>query len=254
MHGTVWTVTWPIFAVLQLALTLVGAIVVFCLHHRRLSKENDALREACEAVAANAGGADSSEALKAQLEAVTGDDPAAQVQKLVLATALETDPNSQAKVAALPANPQIQSTWHSLRSTAWQQACDAPDLRPAFEQYAALDTLLDFASQAWPEADAEPAEESDTLSADEVDAMFGAQEETAEPEPAADALDAEALLEENKALKEELAALKGNGSDADLRKLLKQFTQDSREMMGCIQELEKENQALKEQLGQTEAA
>ncbi|MEM7100462.1 MAG: hypothetical protein AAF541_19495 [Pseudomonadota bacterium] len=44
----------------------------------------------------------------------------------------------------------------------------------------------------------------------------------------------------------------GSATDAqseDLKKLLQQFTQDSREMMACIQALEKENAELREQLG-----
>lgn len=64
---------------------------------------------------------------------------------------------------------------------------------------------------------------------------------------------------ELEALRAEVARLRAElestttGTDEDLRKLLKQFTQDSREMMGCIQQLEKENATLKAELDKAAA-
>ncbi|MEZ5598380.1 MAG: hypothetical protein R3E84_18725 [Pseudomonadales bacterium] len=65
--------------------------------------------------------------------------------------------------------------------------------------------------------------------------------------------DEEALRAELLTVKAELDALR-QGTDEDVRKLLKQFTQDSRDMLACIQKLEKENQSLRDQLAQSQAA
>jgi len=65
---------------------------------------------------------------------------------------------------------------------------------------------------------------------------------------------------ENTALKQEIAVLKDQLTAAgvspedgnepnDLKKLLQQLTQDGRDMMVCIQKLERENQQLRDQLG-----
>ena len=82
--------TWPIFAVLQSALMLIGALIVFTLHHRRLSKENAALRDACEASAAepaDAGGEGWEAWLREQIGAL-GDGDEERIQKLVFENAL----------------------------------------------------------------------------------------------------------------------------------------------------------------------
>ncbi len=227
--------TWPVFAVLQLALCLIGACVVFALHHRRLTRENDALREACQQAAA---APDADEAWHAhvteKLAAVTGDEPQAQIQRLILTNELQPNAKLADELSALLGNPEIAATWAELRKLAWDDAAALAGnageaARSAFERYAALDQSLGFEASSWPDpvADAEsPGEGSEQG----------------------------ALLAENAALKEKIADLESGKDDKDLRKLLKQFTQDSREMMGCIQDLEKENAALKAQIEQQAAA
>jgi len=87
----------------------------------------------------------------------------------------------------------------------------------AFMVYAPFDKVFDFAGPEWPE-----------LSEGTVDEL-------------------DALRAEVTALRSELDLVTA-GTDEDLRKLLKQFTQDSREMMGRIQQPEEENATLKAEL------
>ncbi len=60
------------------------------------------------------------------------------------------------------------------------------------------------------------------------------------------------VAELEQALAEAPAAATDGEQPEELKLLLQQFTRDSREMMACIQKLEKENQALREQLGITD--
>ena len=105
---------------------------------------------------------------------------------------------------------------------------------------------------------------------DEAEAAVRQAIERLESSPPADAIRVEEhggsrpletrLKIENTALKQEIAVLKDQllaaGVDADdaeqpndLKKLLQQLTQDGRDMMICIQKLEKENQQLRDELG-----
>ncbi len=92
-----------------------------------------------------------------------------------------------------------------------------------YSVYLPIDKLLDVAAPEWPVLPEGTVEELESLRGEVV------------------------------ALKSELEAATAR-TDEDLRKLLKQFTQDSRDMMGCIQQLEKENLALKTQIEQSAAA
>ena len=218
--------SWPVFAVLQLALSLVGACVVFVLHHRRISSENDALRTACEAAAA-ADDADTAvrKHITARLAEIDGDDAAAQVRKLILGHELEANASLADDLAAVLKDDTGGETWRKVRLAAWEEAASAPPLREAFDRYADIDAYFEHTPEPWPEV------------------------ETTEELP-----DGNDLATENEALKARIEELESGKDDEDLRNLLKQFTQDSREMMACIQDLEKENAALKEQLEQQAAA
>ncbi len=225
--------TWPVFAVLQLALCLIGACVVFALHHRRLTRENDALRDACQQAATAPDGGEAWQAhVRETLAAVTGDEPLAQIQRLILGNELQANAKLADELGALLGDPEIAGTWAELRKLAWDDAAALPGktgeaARNAFERYAPLDDALSYEAPSWPEPlDDEGASDSEQ----------------------------DALAAENVALKEKIADLESGKDEADLRKLLKQFTQDSREMMGCIQDLEKENAALKAQIEQQAAA
>ena len=268
--------TWPIFAVLQSALMLIGALIVFTLHHRRLSKENAALRDACEASAAepaDAGGEGWEAWLREQIGAL-GDGDEERIQKLVFENALAPADDFAQRLTSALGNDDGATAWEAARTEAWNLVSAADDAisetaRAHFSCYAAIDEHFGFQPEPWPEGEGsepqaeEPAEEAvvaaedadpNDLSADAIDALMDTEAES-EPQTASDGeLDAAALQAENTALKAELEQLKSSGSDEDLRNLLKQFTQDSREMMGCIQDLERENADLKAQLESSAAA
>ncbi len=227
--------TWPVFAVLQLALCLIGACIVFALHHRRLARENDALREACASAAAGVDGDEAWHArVREKLAAATGEEPIARIQRLILGNELQANAQLADELAALLGDPEIAGTWTALRKLAWEEAAalggkPGDAARTAFERYAPLDEALGYDAAPWP------------------DPVGG--EDASEDENEQAALHAEIT-----ALKEKIAELESGKDDEELRKLLKQFTQDSREMMGCIQDLEKENATLKAQIEQQAAA
>ena len=264
--------TWPIFAVLQSALMLIGALIVFTLHHRRLSKENAALRDACEASAAepaDAGGEGWEAWLREQIGAL-GNGDEERIQKLVFENALAPADDFGQRLSSALGSTDGATAWEAARTEAWNLVSTADDAisetaRTHFSCYAAIDEHFGFQPEPWPENEGseptaeEPDEEAvvadadpNDLSADAIDALMDSEAQT---ETASDGeLDAAALQAENDALKAELEQLKSSGSDEDLRNLLKQFTQDSREMMGCIQDLERENADLKAQLESSAAA
>ena len=223
------------FILVQLAVCMVGMLIVYFLHARRLRQEGQLALEAWEQaqseISATAGDDVHKAWLAERAAALSGEEPVVAVRKLVLEHEQKDGRTLGKFLQPFLAPPGIKDTWAGLRAEHGEQISTLASSSPArargeiqrFEQYAGIDALLGFKPSPWP---ALP-EGSDS--------------------------DETSLAEENAALKAELSSVLA-GTDEDLRNLLKQFAQDSRDMMGCIQQLEKENQALKNDLARTTQA
>lgn len=231
-----WRVVLSIFVLIQLGICVLGTGIVYFMHARRLRTEGrlafDAWEQATSSMADNAGEDAHKSWLAERAAAITGDEPVTLVRKLVLDQE-QRDGRTLGKLLQpflIPA--ELRDEWARLRTEQVARITDLAANTPSaarfalkeFEHYAIVDTQLDYKPHNLP----------------------------AMPEGSTDG-ESGSLAEENAALKAELASVLA-GTDDDLRKMLKQFTQDSREMMGCIQQLEKENQVLKASLDKAQAA
>lgn len=252
--------SWPLFAAIQLALTAAGTAVVLWLRGRRLGalledrerlvEEAGALIEQAEArFSALATGA-VDKWLAERTEALDEEDPVQLITKRVLQNEKEPIPDFEDTLRRQldgDATDQGQEAWRRARTAGYQTACDLVERFPA--SHPVIARLY--------------------ASFDELDAQYGVELPPLPepPEPAADDGDGPEAMEHLRAANEllrqqlesaqkEIAALESSSTgagqeDEDLKSLLKQFTRDSRDMMACIQELEQENQKLREQLGVT---
>lgn len=224
------------FVLIQLGICVLGVGIVYFMHGRRLRSEGMLALQAWEQISSGLTGNDGEEAHKSWLaeraSVISGDDPTNVVRKLVLDQE-QKDAKTLEKLLQPLLMPQgMREEWARLRAEQVGRITELAEKAPSaarcamteFEHFASLDTQLAYQPENVP----------------------------AIPEGGADG-ESGSLAEENAALKAELASVLA-GTDDDLRKMLKQFTQDSREMMGCIQQLEKENQALKASLDKAQAA
>ncbi len=231
-----WRVVLSTFVLVQLGICVLGTGIVYFMHARRLRAERriafDAWEQATSSMADNAGDEAHKSWLAERASAITGEEPVNLVRKLVLDQE-QKDGRTLGKLLQpflMPAG--LRDDWARLRAEQVTQIVDLVANLPSaarfalkeFEHYAIVDTQLDYKPHNLP----------------------------AMPEGSTDS-ESGSLAEENAALKAELASVLA-GTDDDLRRMLKQFTQDSREMMGCIQQLEKENQTLKASLDKAQAA
>jgi hypothetical protein len=231
-----WRVVLSTFVLIQLGICVLGVGIVYFMHGRRLHNEGmlafHAWEQVSSALADNEGEEAHKNWLAERASAISGDEPVNAVRKLVLEQE-QKDAKTLAKLLQpflLP--PGMREEWGRLRAEQVARITELAANTPSaarcamteFEHFASVDAQLDYKPEKLP----------------------------AMPEGGGDSESA-SLAEENAALKAELASMLA-GTDDDLRKMLKQFTQDSREMMGCIQQLEKENQALKASLDKAQAA
>lgn len=217
------------FITLQLGLCILSLAVVYGLHARKLRRESVALFEAWNTSRTEIDSVASEPARIAWINArgaeIEPQDLPSSVRKVVFECEGKDPKRLNNQLKPYVFQQTLKDQWNELRNAQAEQivalAADKPAQARAaletFTKYALIDKVTGFTAPAWPEL----------------------------PEVGVD--ESEALHAEIAALKAELQSVTA-GTDEDLRKLLKQFTQDSREMMGCIQTLEKENQALKDQI------
>lgn len=222
------------FLYLQFALALIGMGTVWFLHTRRLRQDAHMLLEAWTTARTESDAAHSDEShlawLGARGAALEPKDPQGQIRKVILENEGKDPKRLNGLLKPFLGTPGLKEQWAEVRSQQHAAVVEIVAGNPSraktamevFAQYASFDKAFDFTAPEWPEL----------------------------PENTVD--EVESLQAELAAVKAELESVTA-GTDEDLRKLLKQFTQDSREMMGCIQQLEKENQALKSQLAQAAA-
>ena len=250
--------TWPLFALVQLALTAVGLGVVLWLRNRALgrllaAREREtaeaaellqAASERFEGVSAEARG----KWLDERVEALDEDDPVERIQKLVLQNEKEPIPGFAERLgrrlaAGAEGDDEAREEWLALRTDTYRDACRLIERFPRshsvvvqiYDAFAPLDVRHEVDLPPLPE----PVErEEDEASASEVTEQLRAANDLLNQQLA----DAQAELATLKAVAE------GEEQEEDLKALLQQFTRDSRDMMACIQELEQENRQLRERL------
>ncbi len=226
------------FVLIQLGICVLGTGIVYFLHARRLRTEGTLALEAWEKATATLNLSEGDDAHKVWLAerttAILGDDPVTSVRRLVLEHEQRDGKTLGKFLQPLLLPTDLPEEWTRLRSEHHERIIDLMAASPSspsgarfaikdFDHYTIIDTQLGYRPEEFPDLP-----------------------ESAEGHSGS-------LEEENAALKAELASVLA-GTDDDLRKMLKQFTQDSREMMGCIQQLERENQALKSSLERSQAA
>lgn len=231
-----WRVVLSTFVLVQLGICVLGTGLVYFMHARRLRAEGqlalDAWEQAVSSVPEEAGDEGHKSWLAERAAAITGEEPVPSVRKLVLEHEQKDGRTLGKFLQPFLAPPGLREEWARLRAEQVNRVTELAATTPSaagfaikeFELFASVDAQLDYKPENLP----------------------------AMPEGGSNS-GAGSLAEENAALKAELASIQA-GTDDDLRKMLKQFTQDSREMMGCIQQLEKENQALKASLDKAQAA
>lgn|GEM_PF-4697713 len=226
------------FVLIQVGVCALGTGIVYFLHARRLHAEGILAFEAWEQASAELSSNEGDDAHKNWLaeraNTLIGDEPVSVVRKLVLEHEQKDGRTLGKFLQPLLIPPDLRDEWSRLRAEHTNRIIDLIAAAPSglsgarfaikdFEHYTSVDTQLGYQPERFPEL------------------PEGANGESG------------SLAEENASLKAELASVLA-GTDDDLRKMLKRFTQDSREMMGCIQQLEKENQALKATLEKGQAA
>lgn len=249
--------SWPLFAVIQLALVTLGVSAAFWLRNRELKTRYRALEAqsvaaeetVAEAAAKFEGMADAAREqwLSERISACTGDDPVSEVQRLVLQNERSPHPEFAAELqqqlaSGSDAHAHYQDQWRSLREQSHALACRLTESYPLsqavisqlYEAFAALDKA--FSIDLPPLPDAPEREAGDDMDLSQEAEHLRAANELLQQQ-----------LEEARA---ELNKQQSSSEDAeehaeDLKKLLQQFTKDSRDMMGCIQDLERENARLK---------
>ncbi|MEZ5560331.1 MAG: hypothetical protein R3E86_17530 [Pseudomonadales bacterium] len=257
--------TWALFAVLQLALFTVAAVAAVLLRNRELKRRFAALEAASEAADETVQAAmqryetlaaDARDAwLRTRIEE-TADaaDSAGAFQHLVFANELEPRPDFeqelQARLAAgSEASEHYRAQWQALREQSYAVATNLTESYPLSQAVIAqlyavfepLDQAFGVELPALPEApERDPSDEADI--AQEAEHLRAANE---------------LLHQQLEKAQNDLAGYKATGEEAeeqaeDLKRLLQQFTRDSRDMMSCIQNLERENARLREQLGESD--
>ena len=192
--------------------------------------------------------------LAERVSTLEGDDDATSIQRLVLENELEANPEfagqlSERLGAADSAKDALRAEWHEVRAeslvTASRLIQEYPLSHPVivqlFQAFDSLDESLGMEPSVLPEP-RELTDEDHTDAAQEAERLRG-EKELLEKE--LDIL--KATLDTTQASNDESAE-----QAEDLKALLQQFTKDSRDMMECIQNLEAENKALRDQLSATE--
>ncbi len=257
--------TWPLFAVIQLGLVTLGVTTAFWLRNRELkaryreleAQSATADEAVAEATARFEGVAETArdEWLSERIASCSGDDPVSEVQRLVLQNERSPDPDFMAGLQQLlasgsDAHTHYQQQWQGLREQSHQLACRLIESYPLsqavisqlYEAFTELDKA--FATDLPPLPDAPERE-----SGDDMDLSQEAEHLRAANELIQQQLE-EARTELNK---HQSSSEEAEEQAEDLKKLLQQFTKDSRDMMGCIQDLERENARLKALVSDTTA-
>lgn len=223
------------FLCLQLALALIGMGTVWFLQTRRLRQDARLLLDAWTTARMENDAANSDAShlawLRARGAGLEPRDPPGEIRRIVLENEGRDPKKLNGLLGPFLGIPGLREQWAELRSQQHATVVEIAAVNPsrakaameAFAQYSGIDAAFDFTAPEWPEL------------------------------PEGTVVEIESLQNRISAMKAELESVTV-GTDEDLRKLLKQFTQDSREMMGCIQQLEKENQVLKSQSVQSTAA
>jgi hypothetical protein len=257
--------SWPVFAVIQLALMTVGVFVVFWLRNRELKVTLDAQAQAvAEATALLDEASERFESvveeardkwLAERTRDLDDSDPVQKVQQLVLQNEKEPIPDfAETMRRQISAGRETQDNfceqWRQLRTDSYQMACGLierfprshPVLVQFYDAFDPLDTEHGVELPPLPEPVVPAANEE-----------AGGSEETEHLRAANDL-----LLQQLAETQKELAAARASREhaqeqEADLKALLQQFTRDSRDMMACIQELEQENQRLRDRPAESSA-
>lgn len=251
--------SWTVFAVLQLTITTVGIATVFLLRNReltgRLRAQERIATDAAELLEQAAGRfqtmADEVLAnwLVERAMELDEDDPVQSVQKLVLDNEREpvadfAEVMRRRIAAGDEAQAQNREAWLQMRMDLFDLASGLIERYPRshpvvvqlYEAFAFRDAELGVELPALPEPD------------------FASTDETVETEDSEHLRAAnELLMRQLEDAQKEITRLRTSGrhlqqQEEDLKALLQQFTRDSRDMMACIQELEQENQRLRERL------
>lgn len=248
--------SWPIFAVIQLGIVTLGVLLAAWLRNRELQRRYAELASASDemlSVVEEAKAQLDAEAhvawLSERVAALDGDDDTVSIQRLVLANELEASADFATELgerlgAAESAREAMREQWQEVRNGSFEAASklieeyplSQPIIAELFQTYDSLDTALEFEPHTLPDApeggsgDVDPAVELEGVRAAKalLEKEFDILKATLDNTQAANAEDAEQA--------------------EDLKALLQQFTKDSRDMMECIQNLEAENQELREQL------
>ncbi|HEX7036629.1 MAG TPA: hypothetical protein VF210_12695 [Pseudomonadales bacterium] len=250
--------SWAVFAVLQLAITTVGVATVFLLRNRELTERlraqervasdaADLLEQACARFQTMADEVLGNWLAERALE-LDDDDPVQRVQKLVLQNEREPIPDFAEEMrrriaAGDEAQAQNRESWLQLRMDLFDLASGLIERYPRshpvvvqlYEAFAFRDAEFGVELPALPEPNPSSDDEAETEGSEHLRAAN------------------ELLLRQLEDAQKEITRLRTTGrhlqqQEEDLKALLQQFTRDSRDMMACIQELEQENQRLREQL------
>lgn len=250
--------SWPLFAVIQLAALTLGISVAFLVRNRALQQRYRTLSEGLDAAseaiaAAKLRMTDGAERvwLRDRLEALDDHSDVGAVQKVILANELEPSDTLATDLSeCLSDNPIgrkiLRSRWEPVRKRAHQVALDLiakyplsyPTLSQLHLAYGSFDQEVGMKSPTLPDPPEIPP-------GDSTDASQEAENLRATNE---------LLQKELDQIRTHLESKLASGEEAeeqaeDLKTLLQQFTKDSRDMMACIQQLETENAALRQRLG-----
>ena len=210
--------SWPLFAVIQLALVTLGVSAAFWLRNRELKTRYRALE--AQSVAAE-------EAVAEAAARFEGMADAAREQWLASGSDAHTHYQDQRR--------NLREQTHTLASRLTESyPFSQPVIAQLYDAFATLDHAFSIDLPPLPDA---PEREA----GDDMDLC-----QEAEHLRAANEL----LLQQLEEARTELSKRQNSSEDAeeqaeDLKKLLQQLTKDSRDMMGCIQDLERENARLK---------
>lgn len=250
--------SWPLFAVIQLAALTLGISVAFLVRNRALHQRYRALCEGLDAASEAVAAAklrmtDGAERvwLRDRLETMDHSTDIGAVQRVILANELEPSDDLASDLSeCLSDNPitrkLLRAKWEPARKRAHQVAQELiekyPLSHPTLSQlhlaYGAFDEVVGMKSPLLSDPPA-------VAPGDSTDASQEAENLRATNELLQKELDQTRTLLETKLASGEEAEEQAE----DLKTLLQQFTKDSRDMMACIQQLETENASLRQQLG-----
>ena len=257
------TVSWPLFAVIQLSLLTVGISVAFLLRNRALLKLYQSVTKDLEAAsdavaAAKLRMTDDAERvwLRDRLTALDDSTDVGAIQRVVLQNELEPSDSLRKELAESLSEGALlrkilRSRWEPARSQAHQVAVELirkyplsyPMISQLHQAYGVFDEQVEIDSPTLPDPPDIP--EGDSTDASQEAEHLRATNELLQKE-----------LQQTKTLLETKVASGENAEEQaeDLKTLLQQFTKDSRDMMACIQQLETENADLRSQLDPTAGA